>query len=175
MSSNRRKILADVICPDCGAVRQRERRDLNRYSHYCRSCIQRIKKPSTYVTGRKAHNNETHVIHIENPFDADNLTILPKTKMRRIHKAAIHRGIEWKLTASYLEELYKKQTGLCALSGLPMSLDYGKHSISIDRIDSAQGYLEGNVQFVIKEVNFMKQDLQLETFKHYCKLIGEKQ
>lgn len=172
--ATRRKILVDVTCPDCKVVRQRERRDLHRYSHYCRSCVQQHKLQSTYSTGRKPHNEQTHTLFINNPFDAENLNKLPSNKMRRIHKAAIHRGLEWKLTAAFLDGLFTAQEGKCALTGKPLVLDYGKNSVSIDRINSDLGYLENNVQLVIKEANFMKQDLDENEFIEYCKLIATK-
>ena len=64
------------------------------------------------------------------------------------------RGLEHNLTVRYLRGLYKGQEGRCALSGNLMTIigergtsDYW-HSISLDRIDSSNGYTEGNVQFL---------------------------
>jgi hypothetical protein len=168
----RRKILVDVACPDCGKVRKRERRDLNRYSHYCRSCIQSRKPQSTYSTGRSAHNEETKKIYLANPFDPENLKVLPSEKLRRIHKSAIGRGIAWTLSAEFLDDLFLSQRGRCALSGLPLFLGYGEHSISIDRVDSSLGYSPGNVQLVVKEVNVMKHELSNEDFRHICRLVS---
>lgn len=44
---------------------------------------------------------------------------------------------------------------------------------SLDRIDSSKGYLENNVQWVHKDINWMKQDYSHEEFLQYCKLIYE--
>ena len=43
--------------------------------------------------------------------------------------------------------------------------------MSIDRIDSSQGYTKGNVQWVTNQVNFMKKDLIQQDFINWCKLI----
>lgn len=47
-------------------------------------------------------------------------------------------------------------------------------NISIDRIDSAIGYVRGNVQFVCDVVNRMKQDLKESEMFVWCKKILEK-
>lgn len=171
MCYKRRKILVEVVCPHCGKVRMRERRDLNKYSHYCKACVQKDRLRSTYATGRQSHNKEMYDLHMANPFNAQDLKILPKSKIRRIHQSAINRGHEWRLSAEFLDNLYVKQQGKCSLTGLPLVLNYGKNSISIDRIDSAIGYLESNVQLVIKEANFMKQVLTMDELLIYCQLI----
>lgn len=46
-------------------------------------------------------------------------------------------------------------------------------NISIDRIDSAVGYIRGNVQFVCDVVNRMKQDLPQEQLFLWCRRILE--
>ncbi len=56
----------------------------------------------------------------------------------------------------YLLELYDVQQGLCALSGIKMTWATGKMSptsISVDRIDQAKGYIEGNVRLVCVAIN----------------------
>lgn len=44
-------------------------------------------------------------------------------------------------------------------------------NISIDRIDSAVGYVRGNVQFVCDVVNRMKQDLEQADLLIWCRRI----
>jgi hypothetical protein len=44
---------------------------------------------------------------------------------------------------------------------------------SIDRIDSSKGYILGNIQWVHKDVNFMKRTYSQEYFVKMCKLITE--
>ena len=45
---------------------------------------------------------------------------------------------------------------------------------SIDRIDSSIGYVIGNVQWVHKQVNFMKGTMEQKEFIKFCKLISSK-
>jgi hypothetical protein len=68
---------------------------------------------------------------------------------------------------------FEKQNGLCALSGLPISLkatkgNYGNKTASLDRIDSKKGYVLGNIQWVHKTLNIMKRDYSDATFVEFC-------
>ncbi len=58
---------------------------------------------------------------------------------------------------SFLIKLWHKQNMKCAITGLPMVYKcHNLKSVSIDRIDSNQGYTEDNVQLVCKFVNLAK-------------------
>lgn len=58
--------------------------------------------------------------------------------------------------ADYLESLYQKQGGLCALTGVQMTLVPGDWCVSPDRIDSDGHYTSNNLQLVANCVNQMK-------------------
>lgn len=74
-------------------------------------------------------------------------------------------------------KLFLRQNGKCALSGLP--LQFGSYDLneettaSLDRIDSSRGYVKGNVQWVHKTINKMKQDLPQDMFVEFCNIISE--
>lgn len=91
---------------------------------------------------------------------------------------------EFSITIEQAWEQFVKQNGKCALTGLQLSFGEGtqqqeKHSststktASLDRIDSTKGYVVGNIQWVHKDVNIMKNDLDSKTFFYYCSLIHE--
>lgn len=44
---------------------------------------------------------------------------------------------------------------------------------SIDRIDNSKGYVEGNVQWVHKEINKMKFTKSDIDFVHFCTLVAD--
>lgn len=88
------------------------------------------------------------------------------------------RGIEFGLNVRYMHDLLVDQGGVCAPSGIPLTFDKegpdGEGvNASIDRIDSGGGYLPGNVQWVDKRINFMKQDLPQDEFIELCGKIVE--
>jgi hypothetical protein len=51
-----------------------------------------------------------------------------------------------------------------------MALD--RKNWSLDRIDSSLGYIEGNVQWIYKEIQFMKRVLSQEDFIGWCEKIA---
>lgn len=61
---------------------------------------------------------------------------------------------------NHLRILYDSQEGFCALSGLPMILDYegddDQMRYSLDRIDSSGHYAPGNLQLVCRFINRWK-------------------
>lgn len=93
-----------------------------------------------------------------------------------IKKNASSRGLELSITKEYIWELYLKQSKRCALSGadihFPEQFVHHDGTASLDRIDSSVGYIEGNVQWLHKDVNFMKQQFSEERFIEWCKKIS---
>ena len=89
----------------------------------------------------------------------------------RYRSGAAKRGFAFGVDAEYLWDLFQRQGGLCALSGLALRL--GKRpTASLDRIDSALGYVSGNVQWVHKDLNRMKQALPQGTFIWWCQQVA---
>ena len=86
-------------------------------------------------------------------------------------KSAITRGYNWEITIEYIDDLYNRQNGKCALSGIDVSWK-GTRTASIDRIDNSKGYTEDNVQIVHKKINMMRGVLTVEEFKEFCKLVA---
>jgi hypothetical protein len=74
------------------------------------------------------------------------------------------KKMEWAcdLTLEYLAELWIKQQGRCALTGVAMSFSAGSQSdknpmsCSVDRIDNSLGYVKGNVRLLTHWANNTK-------------------
>lgn len=90
-------------------------------------------------------------------------------------KSKSYRGITLDIDYKFLCELYNRQNGKCAISGLPMTYNVGAgrnhYNISIDRIDSTKGYTKDNVQLVCVQVNMMKAEMQMEELYNFCDCI----
>jgi hypothetical protein len=70
---------------------------------------------------------------------------------------------------------FEAQGGVCALSGVALQLSFkkrGEHTASLDRIDSGRGYERGNIQFVHKTVQLMKNYLNQEEFVSWCSSVA---
>lgn len=94
-----------------------------------------------------------------------------------IRHSAKKRGLEFSVSHEYIQSLLESQNFKCALSGLTLIMDISNsrrlkndrlNTGSLDRIDSSKGYVEGNIQWVHKDLNWMKQDYTQEEFINYC-------
>ena len=99
------------------------------------------------------------------------------TYLIAIRNGAKARNITFDVTKEYLWQLYLIQLKRCALSGIPIFFPETTRSLktaSLDRKDSSKGYIKGNVQWVHKHINIMKNNLSEIDFVNYCKLVIEK-
>lgn len=94
------------------------------------------------------------------------------TYLSSIQNSAKHRGIEFNVSPEYLQLLWEKQNGKCYLSGLDIKLinkrNFQGQTASLDRIDSSKGYIEGNIQWVHRDINNMKSSMSDEKFIWLC-------
>ena len=100
--------------------------------------------------------------------------LLPKTYFSSLQRGASgtkgRKALEFSITLEYLWELYQKQDGRCAYTNMPIT--FKAHTASVDRIDSSLGYVEGNIQWLHKDINMMKRHYSEEYFKKLCNLVS---
>jgi hypothetical protein len=89
------------------------------------------------------------------------------------------------ITMEFLWDLFLKQNKKCAISGIDIVLNTrwseqnkGKfteiiQTASLDRIDNSKGYTKNNVQWVHKDINFMRGGLAVNDFVFFCKKVAE--
>lgn len=93
---------------------------------------------------------------------------------------AKYRNIEIEIEPSDLDQIIEKQNFKCNISNLDITLPKNSKEFlnerhwtaSIDRINSSDSYNIKNIQFVHKDINRMKMNLNQELFIQYCKLIA---
>jgi len=92
------------------------------------------------------------------------------------HQAS-DRNLVFEITIKYIAKLFKEQQGKCKLSGQVLLLkEHYRDTVataSLDRIDSTKGYIEGNVQWVHKDINKIKLNFNQQYFISLCKSIAE--
>lgn len=132
------------------------------YSNNCKECEAERKKVSrelTYINDKE--------------FFLKSLIYGCKTRALKENK------FKFDLTLEQLLELWDKQNGLCAISGLEMTTIKGKGKMllnaSIDRIQPGQDYTISNVQLVCSHVNMMKSNLTEEELLEFCRAILKNQ
>jgi len=76
------------------------------------------------------------------------------------------------ITEEYIQALWVKQTGCCALTGIPMTFTRGvgavSTNVSIDRIDSNRDYEPNNIQLVCHQANIIKNKLTESELLLWC-------
>lgn len=95
---------------------------------------------------------------------------------------AANRGSKSQVIEVDLDYVYKvgsSQDFLCALTGDELEFTRGGEkwlgkwcnpkSCTIDRIDSAKGYIKGNIQLITWKANCLKQHLDNDEFIEFCK------
>lgn len=92
-----------------------------------------------------------------------------------VKTSAKRREEKVEISIEYAWDLFQKQGGKCALSGMNLVFNSGRNAnyssdqtASLDRINSNLSYVEGNVQWVHKHVNKMKQSFTDEYYIAMC-------
>ncbi len=97
---------------------------------------------------------------------------------KKLQADAVIRSLEFTTTVEEAWQLFLTQNRRCALTN--MTIEHPKaHSerhlatASFDRIDSSKGYVPGNVQWVHKDVNRMKNNLNEARFVELCRQVAD--
>lgn len=95
---------------------------------------------------------------------------LGSTVWSQFKNGAIKRNIPFEVSIEYGWDLFRKQEGRCALTGVELKIMTERRykTASLDRIESSKGYIEGNVQWTHKDVNVMKRSLNNSEFIDFC-------
>lgn len=164
--SHKNRLMWKVQC-DCGKV-EIKRKDWVKSGRTtsCKSCASK----------RTAKNYPP-------PINFKGIGGLSKTHYSYIKYCADIRNIPFETSLEFLWELFEKQKGFCALSGLKLVLlpaikssnvNWDIITASVDRIDSSKGYTKENVWWVHKRINRLKNNYSLEELLYWSKLLLEK-
>ena len=105
----------------------------------------------------------------------------PHWRLKRLcHMArnrATSKNIDFDIDADYMFELWNKQEGKCAISGIELDLvkstqfSVNPYGPSIDRIIPSKGYTRGNVRIVCYQVNVALSEYGEEQLLRMCRAI----
>lgn len=94
--------------------------------------------------------------------------------LHRARKRAYKRKLgATDINIDYLLDLYRKQMGKCAVSGMKFVITSKSRHPSIDRIDNAKGYTKGNTRLVLWAVNVGLNDIGVEEYAAICAAVAE--
>lgn len=96
-----------------------------------------------------------------------------------LKKGARRRKIPFKITISQMWEQFIKQDRKCSFTGLLLTFNKNQRdsngTASLDRIDSSKGYVAGNIQWIHKDINRMKNSFPQQHFVEMCELVSKQQ
>lgn len=157
---------------------ERRSRD-NKVIYRCRcSCGIEIERPGRYLT-----SGDTKSCGCIGPLAIRNahwtgFGEISGDYFSNIKRNAKTRGLIFDITIEYIWELFLLQDKKCKLSGFNLNLSPNlsrqEQSASLDRIDNKFGYIYGNVQWVHKDVNFLKNKYSEEYLIKMCKMVSNK-
>ena len=159
--------LGTCTCDNCGSEFEKPLSEINRNlnkgrKNFCsRTCVG---KNNTKNFGDKKNDYDISR-HSNNRKDG-------YTKFRYHFRNISSRNKELNITVEDLKEVWEIQKGVCPYLGIELHLNsYGKikkdpiTSASLDRIDSSKGYVKGNLQWISRAMNYLKNDMsELQVF-----------
>lgn len=151
----------EVTCGSCGKNFDKPLNEYNRSKKLGRGFF-----CSRSCSGRKFHGHLTpHAGKFNDNLLKGRPDLSPfQSELTRARKRADDYGVDCTITVQDLEETWNAQYGVCAYSGFPLfkkrsGSNDPRYAASLDRIDSALGYVKGNIQFVSIAMNCAKGEM----------------
>jgi hypothetical protein len=173
---NHNRKLGKCICDNCGKEFEKPLSEINRNeklkrSNFCsRSCVG---KSHISNFGDKSWSFKTNQFKRQ----GDEFTKF-KYYMKVINSRHGEKGLEVNVTLEDLKAQWDLQNGLCKFTGIELILStHSKiindpiYSASVDRIDSNIGYVKGNIVWVSRSINYMKNNMSDEMVWKLCNII----
>ncbi len=158
---NNTKKLGECVCKNCGIIFEKPLTEIRRSEkfnrpHFCsRTCTG---KHNIKNFGDRKINYDISK-HSNNRIDG-------YTKFKYHYRNILKRNQEVDITIEDLKNQWDKQQGFCVFSGIKLTLSsYTKieknpiYTASLDRIDSSKGYIKGNIRWVSRAINWMKNNM----------------
>lgn len=173
--------LITITCDNCGVsfekpVSEYKRNmSLNRHNFCSRSCCGKFS-----ISSKLQFTGNLEALKLAKIARVEHYKNHPELQFRYYLRNCKKRFKECTITLNDLYNQWVTQSGICPYSGIKLKLaNYVKnhndplYTASVDRIDSSEGYIPGNIQFVSTSINYMKNTLSDSDTKYLCKCIAE--
>ena len=165
----------ECTCDNCGVIFKKPQSEITRNlnigrKNYCtRSCAGFANR---FNFGDKSSNYDIskHAGHLRDEF----------TPFRYHYRNCKKRYKEFSIDLEYLKKIWDEQNGICPFSGIKLVLNSytnifkdSRYAASLDRIDSKKGYVVGNVRWVSRAINHLKNDMDDNSLKEFLNIISE--
>ena len=162
------------VCRDCGIEKTlgEYHKDIQKkygVRNVCKECAKKISyeyylKHAEKIKAKVSVYRKSYVPRFKRDIESRLRSLYTKAKNRK--------NKDFNLQESDMLDTWGKQNGLCAYTKLPLIATANQfNTVSLDRIDSNNGYISDNIQFVCAAVNKMKQEYSEEMFLLFCHLI----
>jgi hypothetical protein len=156
--------MGPAVCKNCNKefekplteIRRNEK--LNRFNFCSRTCVGK-NNLNNFGDKRSTYNIS---LHSGNRYDL-------YTKFKYHYRNIKRRHHEINILIDDLKYQWELQNGVCPFTGISLEISsYSKieknpiYSASLDRIDSTKGYIKGNIRWVSRAINWMKNDMSDE-------------
>jgi hypothetical protein len=122
------------------------------------------RRPYCYACAAEAQKSRYKNHRLTQPF---------KLRCSRARARARALGVPFDLTPEYLESIW---TGVCPIFGVPISWSTDRTdeaAAELDRFIPAKGYVQGNVSFLSRKANRIKNNVSLEEIEFLAKWMKE--
>lgn len=174
MGSKRK--FGNCVCDNCGILFQKHQSEINRNlklnrQNFCTRTCAGKKLFKNFGDGKNRYDLSKHSGNLR-----DELTPF-RYHLRNIR----NRDKEFNLDLQYLKKIWEEQNGICPFTDIKLILNgYRKikndprFSASLDRIDNTKGYIIGNVRWVSRSINLMKNQITDDELIYFLELISQK-
>ena len=175
-------------CKHCDKSFERSQKEYNRNvekkQRICcsRSCAAYLRNASmTKEDWHRMYENQKKTFDIKSQCGNRKSEYSPfKAFLNKGRASIIRHKHDTNIDLVYLKEIWDKQNGKCAYTGIKMALPATTDRVhklkslkkaSIDRIDSSKGYVKGNIEFVCMAINLGKRDRSKQEMKDFIEEI----
>jgi len=153
--------MGKCICSNCGIEFEKSNSEINRNK--------KLSRPNFCSRKCVGINNTKNLLNVTHRYD---ISLHSNNRRDDYSKFKYHfrnikkRNKDINLIIEDLSNQWDKQNGICPFSGVKLEISsYSKikknpiYSASLDRIDNTKGYIKGNIRWVSRAINWMKNDM----------------
>lgn len=160
-------------CKDCREIKDLNEENFvrrsteNGWRGRCRICHNKNARVRQEMSKTELATNKRYRDKYKKEKPLETILKIAKGNAKRTYK-------EFNISILDLKELWENQNGKCYYTDRDMKFEVGfDDSVSIDRINSDQGYIKGNIALCQRKVNVMKNNASIEELLKFCKDILE--
>lgn len=169
--------MGKCICKNCGVEFEKPNSEINRND--------RLGRPNFCSRTCVGKNNAKNLLNVKERYDIAQHSDNRKdgfSKFRYHFRNISSRYKSVEVTIDDLREQWELQNGICPYTGVELVLSsYSKikiyknpiYSASLDRKDSSKGYIKGNIIWISRVANWMKNSMSEEMVNEFIDLLVE--